>query len=374
MGRWLADGGFPLQVSSIASMFDESSLVVVGREERGSGGLPLPSGATVVTLRNPHGQNLRRKISVILRFGEYLPTIVKHVRRADVVHVPVPGDISFLALCIALMTGRRLLARYEGSWFPNRQTTLMNRVTRAILRRIAGGKRVVIATGAGTSQPAPRIEWLFSTALTRSELDQIQPILDRGLADPPRLIYAGRLSPEKGIPFLIRAIARLRDTNFAPLPRVTLVGDGVQREELESLVSQVGCENLIRFAGQLDRARLSAEFERADVCVQPSLSEGFSKAWLDAMAHGLPVISSSVGAAPAVIGGQGERGWLIKPGDEMELTAVLKEVLGGAVNWLDLRQRCRSYAEEHTLERWTEKIGHACARSWNLKFANGKLS
>jgi glycosyltransferase involved in cell wall biosynthesis len=287
--------------------------------------------------------------------------------------VPVPGDISFLALCVALVTGRRLLARYECSWFPNSETTLMNRVTRALLRRFAGGKRVVIATGEGSSRPAPRIEWLFSTALTRAELDQIHPVLDRGLASPPQLIYAGRLSPEKGIPFLIRAVARLREIRFTPLPRVTLVGDGTQRRELESLVSQLGCQDLIRFTGQLNRSGLSSEFVRADICAQPSLSEGFSKAWLDAMAHGVPVISSRVGAAAGVIGEKGERGWLVNPGDERALTAVLEEVLRGAVSWPALRRRCRSYAEERTLETWTERIGRACAQSWNLTFANGKL-
>ena len=249
----------------------------------------------------------------------------------------------------------------------------MNRVTRALLRRIAGDKRVVIATGEGASRPAPGIEWLFSTALTRSELNQIHPVLDRALANPPRMIYAGRLSPEKGVKVLIRAIARLKNANFAPLPQVTLAGDGPQRKELELLVDQLGCRDLIRFAGQLNRSGLSMEFELADLCIQPSLTEGYSKAWLDAMAHGLPVISSRVGAAAGVIGERHERGWLVNPGDENTLASVIGEVLGGAVDWPALRKRCRRYAEERTLETWTERIGQACARSWNLKFVDGKL-
>jgi glycosyltransferase involved in cell wall biosynthesis len=371
-GRWLTDGGFPLQVASIASMFDDCTLVL-SRGTFRAGGLPLPGHATVVTINSPSGQDVRRKISVLLGLGEYIPILVKHIDRADVVHVPLPGDISFLAMCIALVMRKPLLARYGGSWFPNTQTTFMNRVTRSLLRRIAGGKRVVIATGEGVSEPAPRIEWLFSTALTRSELDRIHPVLDRGLGSPPRLVYVGRLSPEKGIDFLIRAVARLKEKKFSPLPRVTLAGDGIQREALESLVGRLDCRDVVRFAGQLDRVGLSQELERADLCVQPSLSEGFSKAWLDAMAHGVPVISSRVGAAPGVIGENGERGWLVDPGDETALIAALENALSDGVNWVALRTRCRSYAEERTLEKWTEKIGKTCARSWNLTFANGKL-
>src|SRR5262249_48416810 len=280
-GRWLSDGGFPLQVNAIASMFDEST-ILVGAGERRSGGLPLPAGATVVMLRSPYGRNLRRKVSVVLRLVEYLSTIVRHARCSDVIHVPLPGDIQFLAMCVALVTRKRLIARYEGSWFPNSQTTLMNRVTRTLLRWIAGGKQVVIATGEGESKPAPRIEWLFSTALTRAELDQIHPALDRGLSNPPRLIYAGRLSAEKGVAVLLRALAKLKKADFAPLPRVILAGDGPQRKELESLVAELGCRELVCFAGQLNRAGLSREFQSADLSVQPSLTEGYSKAWLDA--------------------------------------------------------------------------------------------
>ena len=108
-GRWLADGGFPLQISSIASMFDQTTLVV-GRGTSGPGGLPLPSGATVVTLSSPHGQDVRRKISVILRLGEYLPTLVKHVRRADVVHVPLPGRY-FLSCHVRCLGDEETVAR-----------------------------------------------------------------------------------------------------------------------------------------------------------------------------------------------------------------------------------------------------------------------
>jgi glycosyltransferase involved in cell wall biosynthesis len=371
-GRWLSDGGFPLQVCSIASMFDENTLVI-GAGARRAGGLPLPLDANVVTMRSPYGRDLRRKISVVLRMAEYLSTIVKHARKADVIHVPLPGDIPFLAMCVALVTRKRLLARYEGSWFPNSQTTLMNRVTRALLKRIAGGKRVVIATGEGASRPAPRIRWLFSTALTRRELERIQPVLERGVGDPPRLIYAGRLSSEKGVAVLVRAIQKLKEGGFTPLPQVTIAGDGPQRRELEELVDAVRCRDLVSFVGQLNRTDLGEAFRVADVCVQPSLSEGYSKAWLDAMAYGLPVISSRVGAASGVIGERQERGWLVEPGSENALAATIKEVLHGAVDWPTLRKRCRRYTEERTLETWTESIGRACAQSWNLRFVDGKL-
>jgi glycosyltransferase involved in cell wall biosynthesis len=231
----------------------------------------------------------------------------------------------------------------------------------------------MLATGVGASPPAPGAEWIFATALSRAELERISPALERGLGSPPRLVYAGRLSPEKGVEVLLRAVAELQREGFTPFPSVTLVGDGPQRAALERLAGELGCAEAVGFAGQAGRKELSRRLSEADLCVSPSLTEGFSKAWLDAMAHGLPVLASNVGASRAVIGGEGERGWLVSPGDASGLAAALRRVLSGPVDWPALRRRCRAYAEARTLEAWTERIGSLCATKWRLSLRDGKL-
>jgi glycosyltransferase involved in cell wall biosynthesis len=118
---------------------------------------------------------------------------------------------------------------------------------------------------------------------------------------------------------------------------------------------------------------LSTHLHQADICVQPSLSEGFSKAWLDAMAHGLPVMASRVGAASAVIGDGCERGWLVPPGNVQALAAALREAISTPRDWPELRHRCRAYVESRTLEAWAKRIGDICQRQWNLEMIGGKL-
>ena len=136
----------------------------------------------------------------------------------------------------------------------------------------------------------------------------------------------------------------------------------------------MGCEPYFEFAGQVDRDELSARMGAADVCVQPSLTEGFSKAWLDAMAHGLPVIASTVGAAPPIVAGQGERGWLTPPGDVPALARQIAEVTTGAIDWPALRRRCRSYTESRTLESWAARIHDLCRDAWDCSSENGMLA
>jgi glycosyltransferase involved in cell wall biosynthesis len=303
----------------------------------------------------------------------YWRTMVRACRRADAVHVPTPGDLPLIAMVVALTMRKPLLARYGGSWVGTSTTTVANRVTRWLMRRFAGGRNVMLATGDGATPPARGMSWIFATALSRAELEQIHPRLDRGLSSPPRLIYAGRLSPEKGVADLVRAVSHLARERFAPIPFLTLVGDGPQRAELEALVTELDCTRIVQFVGQLDRRSLSDQMSRADICVQPSLTEGFSKAWLDALAHGVPVLSSDVGAARVVIGGRGERGWLVPPGDVSALAAALRAVLAGPIDWYPLRALCRAYAEGRTLEAWTHAIGEQCAQQWRVGFVNGRL-
>lgn len=231
----------------------------------------------------------------------------------------------------------------------------------------------MLATGDGDTAPAARVEWVFSTALARRELDQIAPRLDRGLSVTPRLVYAGRLSHEKGVAVLIDALGLLAQHPNVPQPHLTILGDGDERAALEARAASVGCRDRVTFAGQVDRATLSSALDVADLCVQPSLTEGFSKAWLDAMAHGLPVLASNVGAASAVIGTRGERGWLVVPGDSQALADAIRRVLVDQQDWSALRRRCRAYVEGRTLEAWAERIGTMCAAQWGWTMTDGRL-
>jgi glycosyltransferase involved in cell wall biosynthesis len=372
-GNWMSSGGFPVQMEALSSLFDEMTLLIVAVQP-GNGGLPLPRHAQVVPLRRPSGENTRRKLSMLAHLPYYLSAITRNIQQADVVHAPLPGDIPLLGMLVALVLRKRLIARYGGSWVNTSQATLVGRITKACMRRFAGARNIMIATGEGEDPPAPGMHWLFATALSEKEVINIQTDLSHPVHSPARLVYIGRLSAEKGVANLIQAIGLLKaQGSIDPIPQVILVGDGPERCELERMVVAKGCADCIRFAGQLDRVELSRQLGEMDICVQPSLTEGFSKAWLDAMAHGLPVLASEVGAARSVIGSDGERGWLVPPGDVPALAEALQHVLAAPIDWPALRLRCRTYVEGRTVESWARRIGETCAQQWGLSLVEGRL-
>lgn len=375
-GEWLSDGGFPRQMAALASLFDETTLVTPSVPAR-AGGIALPRAMRMVPLPCPAGVDARRKLSVMAGLTRYVGLIAPQIRDADIVHVPLPGDLPFLGMLIAQALRKPLLARYGSSWAVNGETTLMNRVIKRWMRLAAGGRNVMVATGHDELPPAPRMHWIFASALWAEELRALRPRIDRGLSTPPRLVYAGRLSPEKGVSVLLRALARIEasagEDDRGRLPCLAIAGDGPARAALEDEARRLLAPGRVTFLGQLDRPALSRCLHAADLCVQPSLTEGFSKAWLDAMAHGLPVIASDVGAARAAIGMDGARGLLAPPGDDAALAALIARMLREPRDWPALRARCVAFVQSHTLDAWAARAGALCAAQWHLALVDGKL-
>jgi hypothetical protein len=381
-GVWMTDGGFPRQMTAISTLFDEMVIVTPEVPAR-RGGIPLPMRARVKPLKCPIGVDARRKLSVLAGLGGHLRTMEPEIRRADVLHVPLPGDLPLIGMMLAQAYRKPLLARYGSSWSVNSETTIMNRLTKRWMRLTAGGRNVMVATGQDDEPPAPGMHWLFASAMWSRELDELRACLDRPLAYPPRLVYAGRLAPEKGLPVLIRALGRLyMDARLtagmnrgvvAGLPTLTLAGDGPDRAALEAEARQLLPDGAVTFLGQLDRDGLTRCLRTADVCVHPSLTESLCKAWLDAMAHGLPVIAADVGAARAAIGEPGERGLLVPAGDPSAFADAIARMLNEPRDWPALRRRCHAFVQSRTLETWAERLGQFCASQWGLSFVNGKL-
>jgi glycosyltransferase involved in cell wall biosynthesis len=133
-------------------------------------------------------------------------------------------------------------------------------------------------------------------------------------------VAVARLSPEKDIASLVRAVALLREQE--PHFRVEVAGAGLCLSVLQRLAAELGVTDNVCFRGQVDD--IPALLARARLFVLPSLTEGVSLTLLEALARGLPVVATRVGGNPEVVH-EGQTGLLVPPSQPNALAnAILR--------------------------------------------------
>jgi glycosyltransferase involved in cell wall biosynthesis len=144
------------------------------------------------------------------------------------------------------------------------------------------------------------------------------------LADPPTVVYAGRLVPEKGVDVLVRAFAGALEE--VPEARLTIAGDGPAAGALRGLVRTLGMGDCVEMTGRLPRRELERRFEGAWVQAVPSRwEEPFGIVAAEAMMRGTAVVASATGGLLEIV--EESCGLLVPPVDVAALTSALVRVL-----------------------------------------------
>lgn len=145
------------------------------------------------------------------------------------------------------------------------------------------------------------------------------------------LLFVGRLVEKKGVSDLIHAYAML-DGELRERTELWIVGDGVEREALERLASQLKLTGKILFHGRLSNEQLPHYYASADVFIAPSITdssgdtEGQGVILLEALASGTAIISTRTGGIGEVLE-HGKTGLLVRPNDPVELKAAIESLL-----------------------------------------------
>lgn len=162
------------------------------------------------------------------------------------------------------------------------------------------------------------------------------------------VVTVGRLSPQKNQRLLLEAFARLPRGL-----RLTIVGDGPLRADLEQLARSLGVSDAVTFTGHVTNPHALAA--AADVFVLPSQVEGCPLALIEALAYGLPAIATDCAPGPRSILGDGEHGVLVPPDDVAALTEALHDLLGDAPRRRVLSERAERRAHDFTVEAITAR-------------------
>jgi glycosyltransferase involved in cell wall biosynthesis len=269
----------------------------------------LPSGV-VVHRHREYGRVMSMPLA---------PGLIREARTldADVLHVHLPNPIGELGA--ALNTSAPIISSFHAQLGKQR---FMEPLYAPLRRRIFGRAHVILVSNAVMAGAAElrgfeeKVRVLPYGVSPRLLLvgDQKRSV-DRAL----RLLFVGRLVYYKGVDVLLRAIKGLDEVVLE------IVGDGSDRAGLESLAKELGIAERVQFSGTVSDDELASAYSTADAFVLPSVSraEAFGLALTEAMACGLPAISTSVGTGTDWVNSDGVTGLVVPPNDVAALADAI---------------------------------------------------
>jgi glycosyltransferase involved in cell wall biosynthesis len=363
---YVTDGGFPLQMKAISELFSETKLIVPCQNKKADGGTIAIEGKNieVCPLPIPSGKGLSRKISMLGWFAKNGRIIFREIKKADAVHAPIPGDVGTIGMAFALLLKKPLFVRHCGNWFVQR--TLAERVWRWSMERFAGGRNVMLATGGATDAPSSKnsnVKWIFSTSLNERQLANAQARRLTGDGSL-KLITACRQEARKGTDVTIESLPAILER----FPRATLdvVGDGSLLPQLKNRVEALKLGEHVTFHGKVEHSKVLELLSGADLfCYPTSASEGFPKVVLEALACGLPVITTHVSVLPQLI--KNGCGLLLEEATASNVAKAVVEVSSNGELYHEMSANAVQTARAFSLEGWRDYIRDALCLAWQVR-------
>ena len=284
------------------------------------------------------------------------------------VNAGVAGKLALLSFLAAGTSAAWRLARRERAavvhahwWFPGG-------IVARVLRRIGGTPYVVTLHGSDIriALGSSRARGLFAGVATHAAAvtavsswlargaRELMPGLDVIVAPMPvltglfhagaerdarRLLFVGKLSAQKGLDRLLRAMAAMREP-----ATLTVVGAGrVDDAHLRELAANLGLAQRITWLPIMSQAELAEQYRAAAVHVIPALDEGLGMTAVEAMLSETPVVAFESGGIPDVVT-DGRTGLLVPPGDEIALARALDALLGDEARRAGMGRAGREHA------------------------------
>jgi L-malate glycosyltransferase len=264
-----------------------------------------------------------RGVRALFRLLPYLLRLRRAAGSADLLHVMANSGWSWYlfaapAIWIGAWKNRPVLVNYRGG----EAEAFFRRAFRRVGPSLRKAAVIVV--------PTPYLRDVFASFGIVAEV--IPNAVDGEVFFP-----AGRsrgLDPHLAVPrnleaiydnaTAIRALATIRQS--FPQARMTIAGAGPLRAGLEDLAESLGLGAAVRFAGTLDRLGMAGLYRSADLCLNPSLADAMPNSLLEALACGVPVVSTDVGGIPAMLEDR-DTAMLVRPADPAAMAAAAVQVL-----------------------------------------------
>ena len=262
-----------------------------------------------------------RGARAVFRLLPYLLALWRAAGRIDVMHVMANSGWSwhlFAAPAVWIACARRVpvVVNYRGG----EAAAFLQRSARSVRTTLRGAARLVV--------PSEFLREVFGQHQLQTEV--VPNIVDPSRFRPgtgaqgARLIVARNLELIYDNATALKAFAQVQ--REFPDARLVLAGSGPEEGALRRLAAELGITDEVEFAGRLDRDSLAARLRECSVSLNPSLVDNMPNSVLEALASGVPVVSTNVGGVPYIVN-DGVTALLVPPGDPSAMAAAVLRLL-----------------------------------------------
>lgn len=302
-----------------------------------------------------------RGVRALFRLLAYLARLRHVVARVQLLHIMANSGWSWHlfampAVWMARLRGIPVVVNYHGG----QAQTFLARAVRWVRPTLCAAQAVAVPSGF--------LQEIFAHYGIKTQI--LPNIIDlsrfgyaaRNSTTTPHLIIARNLEPVYDIPTALKAFAKVREV--FPGARLSVAGSGPELANLTALGATLSIEHAVVFTGPLQREQMAALYRSADLMLNPSRVDNAPTSVLEALACGLPVVSTGVGGVPYIVR-DGVTGFLVEVGDDQGMAAAAIRLILDA----ELRHRvttaalgdARQYAWSEVRTRLAEIYCHVLA-------------
>lgn len=306
-----------------------------------------------IPLPNVGGQGIREKIKVIITIPRWISAFHKAGAAADIVYIRMPNNLSIPGFFYFFFSGIKKFATYTGTWKKYEHEPVTYRFQKWVLKHLFKGPVWVYANNEQLSRHFfSNYSPSYSLAEWNEESGQVYDRIrryQRNFPIKPVFITVGSLVPYKNQQYILEVCCQLKKRGFSFYWYI--VGDGPLMESYQRFVRSNELSEYVCITGQKSQAELRALYRKSDFLVQPSKVEGYGKAPIEALFHGVIPVLSKVPMAEEMTG-HGRRGYLFSTTDLNDLECLIYKIVTEKEALASLIENGRKYAKEHTIEGW----------------------
>jgi len=267
--------------------------------------------------------NIVEMFSFVVSCFFFIPWIVlKHKVQAGIIFFSFPCGP--LGLLLKIFFNIPYIISLRGGDVPGNEKKLdkIHKILKPLRRFIFKKSQAVVANSEGLKQLAQKADPIDISIIHNGiDTDFFSPSNSTKNNKEFELLFAGRLSEQKNLPFLLKQVAEFQNKHNGKI-KLHIAGDGPLKQQIQDLSKNLGIADCITWHGWVDKNKIVSLCQKLDCFINPSLCEGMPNTVLEAMACGLPVIASNVPGNNTLVKDK-ENGYLFDLDDGEKIQEIL---------------------------------------------------